>query len=123
MKYIDDVKFHNPTNFTDRYKKLRDSTFVKEAEKSYIATEGSPVGATGQPVTEKLVKTIWFDQQIERRGLRTTNGKRIGIISPGEWNFDEGPDFKNAKINLNGQDLTGDVEKFQQCRFACVSLE
>ena len=102
MKYIDDVKFHNPTNFTDRYKKLRDSTFVKEAEKPYIATR--------QPVTEKLVKTIWFDQQIERRGLKTTDGKRIAIITPGEWNFDEGPDFKNAKINLNGQDLTGDVE-------------
>ncbi|HAX61336.1 MAG TPA: hypothetical protein DCX95_02080 [Elusimicrobia bacterium] len=102
MKYIDDVKFHNPTNFTDRYKKLRDSTFVKETEKPYLATK--------QPVTEKLVKTIWFDQQIERRGLRTTDGKRIAIITPGEWNFDEGPDFINAKINLNGQDLTGDVE-------------
>ena len=102
MKFIDDVKFHNPTNFTDRYKKLRDSTFVKEAEKSYTAAR--------QPVTEKLAKTIWFDQQLERRGLRTTDGKRIAIITPGEWNFNEGPDFINAKINFNGQDLTGDIE-------------
>ncbi|MFH0948762.1 MAG: DUF2851 family protein [Elusimicrobiota bacterium] len=102
MKYIDDVKFHNPTNFTDRYRKLKDSIFVKETEKIYTANR--------QPITEKLVKTIWFDQQIERRGLRTTDGKRIVILTPGEWNFDEGPDFKNAKINLDGQDLTGDVE-------------
>ncbi|PIU82773.1 MAG: hypothetical protein COS68_07605 [Elusimicrobia bacterium CG06_land_8_20_14_3_00_38_11] len=102
MKYIDDVKFHNPTNFTDRYKKLRDTIAVREIEKPYAATK--------QPVTEKLVKTIWFDQQIERRGLRTTDGKRIAIITPGEWNFDEGPDFKNAKINIDGQELTGDVE-------------
>ncbi|MDO8735054.1 MAG: DUF2851 family protein, partial [Elusimicrobiota bacterium] len=58
----------------------------------------------------KLVKTIWFDQQIERRGLRTTDGKRIEIITPGEWNFDEGPDFKNAKINIDGQEITGEVE-------------
>ncbi|MEW6556714.1 MAG: DUF2851 family protein [Elusimicrobiota bacterium] len=102
MKYFDELKFHNPTSFTDQYRKLRDSVFIKEAEKPYTAT--------AQPVTEKLVKTIWFDQKIERRGLITTDGQRLSIISPGEWNFDEGPDFKNAKININGQELSGDVE-------------
>lgn len=102
MKFIDDVKFHNPTNFTEKYKNIRDSAFTRESGKTYTADR--------QPVTEKLVKTIWFDQQLERRGLRTTDGKRIAIITPGEWNFNEGPDFINAKINLNGQDLTGDVE-------------
>lgn len=102
MKYLDDVKFHLPSHFSDKYRKLRENVFIKEPEKSYAANK--------QPVTEKLVKTIWFDQKIERRGLKTTDGKNILVLSPGEWNFDEGPDFKNARIHIDGHVLTGDIE-------------
>ncbi|MBN1383498.1 MAG: DUF2851 family protein [Elusimicrobia bacterium] len=102
MQYIDDVKFHIPLGFSDKYRKLRENVLVKEPAKSYIANK--------QPVTEKLVKTIWFDQKIERRGLETTDGKKVLVFSPGEWNFDEGPDFRNAKILVDGRVITGDIE-------------
>ncbi|MDD5687138.1 MAG: DUF2851 family protein [Elusimicrobia bacterium] len=102
MKYIDEVKYHNPQDFSNKYKKLYESLSIREPEKLYNKDK--------QPVTEKLVKMIWFDQKIERRGLKTIAGKNIVIVSPGEWNFDEGPDFKNAKINIDGQEITGDIE-------------
>lgn len=32
------------------------------------------------------------------------------VIHPGTWNFEQGPDFKNAKITIDGKGFTGDIE-------------
>lgn len=37
-------------------------------------------------------------------------GKEFRVISRGTWNHDAGPDFLNAKIEIDGKILTGDVE-------------
>ena len=47
-----------------------------------------------------------------RRGTVFTllNGASLRVLSPGRWNRMPGPDFRGAKLELNGADLRGDVE-------------
>jgi len=47
-----------------------------------------------------------------RRGTVFTllNGASLRVLSPGRWNRMPGPDFRNAKLELNGTPLRGDVE-------------
>lgn len=47
-----------------------------------------------------------------RRGTAYTllNGASLRVLSPGRWNRMPGPDFRNAKLELNGMALRGDVE-------------
>ena len=42
--------------------------------------------------------------------FRTVCGKKLIILARGSWNLEAGPDFKNAKIALNGEIVTGDIE-------------
>ncbi|MFZ2654250.1 MAG: DUF2851 family protein [Victivallales bacterium] len=42
--------------------------------------------------------------------LRTVDNRRLTILFPGNWNFEEGPDFKNAKLVIDGKEVVGDVE-------------
>ena len=47
-----------------------------------------------------------------RRGavFKLLNGASLRVLSPGRWNRMPGPDFRNAKLELNGTALRGDVE-------------
>jgi hypothetical protein len=42
--------------------------------------------------------------------LETVSGRRVQILSAGELNLHEGPDFKNSSIILDGCFITGDIE-------------
>lgn len=65
----------------------------------------------GKKVKEQLVKCIWSEQLISKNKLYTEDGLRIEIISSGIWNLEEGPDFKDAEIILEGKGIVkGDVE-------------
>ncbi|MFA5859015.1 MAG: DUF2851 family protein [Elusimicrobiota bacterium] len=61
-------------------------------------------------LTEKQLRTIWYDQAYDRRGMRTVDDKKVVILSPGVWNLDPGPDFINAKIRVNHRVIEGDIE-------------
>ena len=47
-----------------------------------------------------------------RRGTEfmLTNGSSLRVLSPGRWNRMPGPDFHNAKLEVNGAMLHGDIE-------------
>ena len=62
------------------------------------------------PVSEHVVQCIWYDQLFSERGLKTTDGRSLKILSPGWWNHGEGPDFQGAQIEFDGKLRTGDVE-------------
>ena len=65
----------------------------------------------GKKVKEQLVNCIWSEQILKKDKLYTEDGLRIEIISSGIWNLEEGPDFKDAEILLEGKGIVkGDVE-------------
>lgn len=60
-------------------------------------------------LTERHLQAIWFEQKYFR-GLQTTCGKEIRVVSPGIWNAEAGPDFKRAHLIIGEQVYIGDVE-------------
>lgn len=67
--------------------------------------------AKGKKIKEQLVKCIWSEQLLKKNKLYTEDGLRIEVISPGQWNLEEGPDFKGSEMLLEGKGVVkGDVE-------------
>jgi len=65
----------------------------------------------GKKIKEQLVKCIWSEQLLKKDKLYTEDGLRMEVISSGIWNLEEGPDFKDAEILLEGKGIVkGDVE-------------
>lgn len=60
--------------------------------------------------SEMALQGIWHERLFSEEGLRTDGGQTLRILSPGWWNRGEGPDFRDAQIEFNGDLLTGDVE-------------
>ena len=81
----------------------------KQTDKAKPGDEkyGSPSGSSREP--EMTVQKQWSEV---RRGTKYTllNGGTLRVISPGEWNRMPGPDFRNAKLELNGKTICGDIE-------------
>ena len=64
------------------------------------------------PFSERHLQCVWADNRLRPETLLTTNGERVKVEHPGEWNTGPGPDFLNAAL-LVGPELrriTGDVE-------------
>lgn len=59
---------------------------------------------------EKLMQYIWQHWLWSLSEMRTVDGKPIRIIDPGILNTDSGPDFFNAKIEIDGHLWAGNVE-------------
>lgn len=59
---------------------------------------------------EKLMHYVWLHRLFPAERLKTVDGKRLEIISPGTYNPDSGPDFFNAAIAIDGQTWAGNVE-------------
>lgn len=59
---------------------------------------------------ENLLHFIWKLQLFSSEKIECTNGESISIIAKGLQNFNSGPDFLNAKIEINGQLWAGNVE-------------
>src|SRR5450432_2779659 len=61
-------------------------------------------------MTEKLLQFIWKNRYFNQRGLELISGDPVVIDYPGEENADQGPDFINARIRINGNCWIGSVE-------------
>ena len=59
---------------------------------------------------ENLLHFVWKLQLFSTKKIRSTKGEVIYIKSTGLENFNAGPDFLNAKIEINGQLWAGNVE-------------
>ncbi|MFW5915206.1 MAG: DUF2851 family protein [Planctomycetota bacterium] len=72
-----------------------------------------PAGYDGasQNIREELVRCLWFGSHFTPEELKTDDGDRVEVLSPGWWNVEGGPDFKRAEILLEGTGrVVGDVE-------------
>jgi hypothetical protein len=58
---------------------------------------------------EKQLQSAWNNTEPGTQ-IRTADNRIMTVIHPGTWNFEQGPDFKNAKIIIGGNEITGDIE-------------
>lgn len=61
-------------------------------------------------ISEVLIQKIWFKQNFLNKHLVTDQGLSLRVLHPGRWNLQEGPDFREAQIEIDGKRITGDVE-------------
>ncbi len=61
-------------------------------------------------LSERVIQKIWLRQEFAAGELRTVSGKSLKVKDPGRWNLQEGPDFKEARLFLDGREVQGDVE-------------
>lgn len=58
---------------------------------------------------EETLHYVWKHRLFDNN-LQTTDGKEIEVIDTGLHNMDSGPDFFNAKIKIDGQMWSGNIE-------------
>lgn len=61
-------------------------------------------------ISERFLQLIWFKGRFDQTDLRTEEGKTISLIHPGQWNHQEGPDFRKARWREDREVREGDVE-------------
>ncbi len=61
-------------------------------------------------LSERVVQKIWLRQDFDTSALKTACGRCIEVKEPGCWNLLGGPDFKEARLTVDGQVIVGDVE-------------
>lgn len=59
---------------------------------------------------EDFLQLVWKYQYFEKRDLQTTNGLRLQVLNPGFHNQAEGPDFRDASLEIDGIVFHGHVE-------------
>lgn len=59
---------------------------------------------------EKLMQYVWQHRLWNPSEMTTNDGRRVRVIDPGLLNTDSGPDFFNAKIEIDGRLWAGNVE-------------
>lgn len=61
-------------------------------------------------MNERLLQFIWQHQYFNKEQLLTASGQVVQILSAGTINANQGPDFLNARIIVDGIQLAGSVE-------------
>ena len=59
---------------------------------------------------EQLLHYTWKHKMFPMEALMTTDGKPVEVIDAGLHNYDQGPDFFNAKVKIDGELWAGNVE-------------
>ncbi|MDB5200897.1 MAG: hypothetical protein JWQ27_306 [Ferruginibacter sp.] len=61
-------------------------------------------------MTERLLQYIWQFRYFDHADLTTTSGLRVKIIRQGQLNHNQGPDFLDAQLEIDGTVWAGTVE-------------
>lgn len=59
---------------------------------------------------EKLMQYVWQHRLYRLEDMTTNDGRRVRVIDPGLLNTDAGPDFFNAKVEIDGHMWAGNIE-------------
>lgn len=60
--------------------------------------------------SERDLQELWACQRFRREGLLTEDARRVDVEFPGLRGVEGGPDFRGARIRIDGVLRTGDVE-------------
>jgi len=83
----------------------------KDAASSAMAAVAEVQGLYGPfSFPELLLQKIWDRRDFSEPDARTLDGRSVVVLHSGRWNRLGGPDFKNVRLRLDGQEITGDVE-------------
>ncbi len=100
---IDLAEFDRPL-FTDAYRRIL-------AQAAGVAEPAAQYPTARPSVRERIVRCIWFDQSLATDKLRMDDGRKLRVLSPGWWNLEAGPDFRNAALRIAaGPVVKGDIE-------------
>lgn len=58
-------------------------------------------------MNEAFLHYLWRFQKFTHRNFKTPGGESIEILFPGYWNHGSGPDFKEAKLYIDGIQWSG----------------
>lgn len=61
-------------------------------------------------MNERLLQYIWQEKLFQTGELKLETGEDLVIQYTGEWNHDQGPDFLNARIRIDGTYWAGHIE-------------
>lgn len=61
-------------------------------------------------IAERVVQKIWLRQDFDLTAARLIDGRSLEVVSPGTWNLLGGPDFRGARLKIDGREVIGDVE-------------
>jgi len=61
-------------------------------------------------MNEAFLHYLWQFQQFDKLSLQTVSGEKISILKTGILNNDAGPDFANARLQINEIEWVGNVE-------------
>lgn len=61
-------------------------------------------------IDEILIAKIWENRDFKGSELHSLDGKKIEVLSVGIENQEEGADFRNAQIRIDGEIISGDIE-------------
>lgn len=61
-------------------------------------------------MTERLLQFIWQFQYFNKGELTTQSGENLLVISPGQYNTNQGPDFLDAKVRVGNTTWAGNIE-------------
>lgn len=61
-------------------------------------------------LTEALLQFVWERLHFDVRQLAAVGGESLQILDPGRLNRDQGPDFSDARVRIDGQEWWGAVE-------------
>ncbi len=61
-------------------------------------------------MTERLLHFLWQFQYFNQGDLQTVAGESLQVQFPGKYNSNQGPDFSDARIRIDGTVLAGTVE-------------
>lgn len=59
---------------------------------------------------EQLLQYVWQHRLWRTDDMTTNDGRRVRVLDPGLLNTDAGPDFFNAKVEIDGHVWVGNVE-------------
>lgn len=63
------------------------------------------------PYSERHLQQLWADERWRPSELATHTGETVSVVEPGRWNYEAGPDFRDAVLRLDdGRMIRGDVE-------------
>lgn len=69
------------------------------------------------PLSEADLSSIWAGQRFPPAALQAQDGRRLRVLNPGRPNSGSGPDFRDAVLELDGQQVCGDVELHVRASF------